>query len=323
MVGLWGPAILIFAAVSLGTVAIALVVQWAGELRQRRIAVGQLRDFGAAIAAGPSAVLREVQDAEAKWMKAITERIPQLRGLKGSLEQAAVQWTPQSFIMISVGLAMGAALVMAVVFPVLPAVLLVAAAAGSLPYFHIRRKVKRRLAALEEQLPEAIDLIGRAMRAGHPLSAGLKMASEETPEPLSGELRRVFEEQRFGMPFEDAILGMCDRVNLIDVRILVTAILVQRDVGGNLAEVLDKISYVIRQRFTIRRQLRVYTAQGRFSGIVLALLPVAVGTALFFINRPYMITLFFDPIARYFLILAVILQILGYFWIRKIVDIEI
>ncbi|HKC47538.1 MAG TPA: type II secretion system F family protein [Gemmatimonadales bacterium] len=323
MVGLWGPAILIFAAVSLGTVAIALVVQWAGELRQRRIAVGQLRDFGAAIAAGPSAVLREVQDAEAKWMKAITERIPQLRGLKGSLEQAAVQWTPQSFIMISVGLAMGAALVMAVVFPVLPAVLLAAAVAGSLPYFHIRRKVKRRLAALEEQLPEAIDLIGRAMRAGHPLSAGLKMASEETPEPLSGELRRVFEEQRFGMPFEDAILGMCDRVNLIDVRILVTAILVQRDVGGNLAEVLDKISYVIRQRFTIRRQLRVYTAQGRFSGIVLALLPIAVGSALFFINRPYMITLFFDPIARYFLILAVILQILGYFWIRKIVDIEI
>ena len=323
MVGLWGPAILIFAAVSLGTVAIALVVQWAGELRQRRIAVGQLRDFGAAIAAGPSAVLREVQDAEAKWMKAIGERIPQLRGLKGALEQAAVQWTPQSFIMISVGLAMGAALVMAVVFPVLPAVLLAAAAAGSLPYFHIRRKVKRRLAALEEQLPEAIDLIGRAMRAGHPLSAGLKMASEETPEPLSGELRRVFEEQRFGMPFEDAILGMCDRVNLIDVRILVTAILVQRDVGGNLAEVLDKISYVIRQRFTIRRQLRVYTAQGRFSGIVLALLPIAVGSALFFINRPYMITLFFDPIARYFLILAVILQILGYFWIRKIVDIEI
>ena len=112
-------------------------------------------------------------------------------------------------------------------------------------------------------------------------------------------------------------------VQLIDVRILVTAILVQRDVGGNLAEVLDKIAYVIRQRFTIRRQLRVYTAQGRFSGIVLALLPIAVGSALFFINKPYMITLFFDPIARYFLIMAVILQILGYFWIRKIVDIEI
>jgi tight adherence protein B len=321
--GLWGPAILVFAAVALGTVAVALVVQWAGELRQRRIAVGQLQDLSDAIVSGPAAVMRDAQRVEAKWMQAIARRIPQLKGLRSSLEQAALEWTPQSFIMISIGLAMGAALVMAVVFPVLPAVLLAAAAAGSIPFFRVRRKVKRRLAALEEQLPEAIDLIGRAMRAGHPLSAGLKMASEETPEPLAGELRRVFEEQRFGMPFEDAILGMCDRINLIDVRILVTAILVQRDVGGNLAEVLDKISYVVRQRFTIRRQLRVYTAQGRFSGIVLALLPVAVGSALFFINRPYMITLFFDPIARYFLILAVILQILGYFWIRKIVDIEI
>jgi len=324
MVGLWGPAILVFAAVALGTVAVALVIQWVGELRERRVAVGQLRDLGpAATLGGSSKVLRDAQSAQAKWMQAIAERVPQLKGLGGSLEQASLQWTPQSFVMISVGLALAAALVMAVVFPVLPAVLLAAATAGSLPYFHVRRRVKRRLAALEEQLPEAIDLIGRAMRAGHPLSAGLKMASEETPEPLAGELRRVFEEQRFGMPFEDAILGMCDRVNLIDVRILVTAILVQRDVGGNLAEVLDKISYVIRQRFTIRRQLRVYTAQGRFSGIVLALLPIAVGSALFFINRPYMITLFFDPIARYFLILAVILQILGYFWIRKIVDIEI
>jgi tight adherence protein B len=125
------------------------------------------------------------------------------------------------------------------------------------------------------------------------------------------------------MPFDEAVLGLTDRVALIDVRILVTAILVQRDVGGNLAEVLDKIAYVIRERFMIKRQLRVYTAQGRFSGIVLALLPLAVGTALFFINREYTLTLFLDPIARYFLVLAVILQILGYFWIRKIVDIEI
>ena len=322
--GLWGTASLVFAAVALGTVAVALGLQWAGELRQRRLAVRQLGDLSAgAVLGGADGVLRDAQTAEAKWMQAIAARIPQIRGLKPKFEQAAVSWTPQSFVVLSVGLALTAALVVAVLFPVLPAVLLAAAIVGALPWLHVRRRAKLRMAALEEQLPEAIDLIGRAMRAGHPLSAGLKMAGDETSEPLAGELRRVFEEQRFGMPFQEAILGLCDRVQLIDVRILVTAILVQRDVGGNLAEVLDKISYVIRQRFTIRRQLRVYTAQGRFSGIVLALLPIAVGSALFFINRPYMITLFFDPIARYFLILAVILQILGYFWIRKIVDIEI
>jgi len=321
---LWGAASLVFAAVALGTVAVALGWQWVGELRQRRLAVRQLSDLNAgAVLGGADGVLRETQAAEAKWMQAIAARIPQMRGLRPRLEQAALSWTPQSFLSLSVGLALAAALVVAVVFPVLPAVLVAAVVCGALPWLHVRRKAKLRMAALEEQLPEAIDLIGRAMRAGHPLSAGLKMAGDETSEPLSGELRRVFEEQRFGMPFEEAILGLCDRVQLIDVRILVTAILVQREVGGNLAEVLDKISYVIRQRFTIRRQLRVYTAQGRFSGIVLALLPIAVGSALFFNNRPYMITLFFDPIARYFLILAVILQILGYFWIRKIVDIEI
>lgn len=316
-----GPALLVFITVALGTVAAALAIQWALEFRQRRAVVRQLRDFAAA-ATAPSSSAALLPDAavQAKWLRAIAERVP---GLGQVLEQGGLTWTPQSFMVASLGLAMGAGLTMLIVFPVWPAVLLAAAAAGAVPYLYARRKRRRRLESFEEQLPEAIDLIGRAMRAGHPLSAGLKMASEESPEPLAGEFRRVFEEQRFGMPFEEAILGIADRVGLIDVRILVTAILVQREVGGNLAEVLDKIAYVIRQRFTIRRQLRVYTAQGRFSGIVLALLPVAVGSALFFINRDYMITLFFDPIARYFLVLAVILQVLGYFWIRKIVDIEI
>lgn len=318
-----GPAILIFVTVALGTVALALAVQWGFEFRQRRAVVRQLQDYAAAATATAPELLRDAPGAEAKWLQAIAARVPKVPGIGRVLEQGGLTWTPQSFAVLTFGLSLGAGLVMLVVFPVLPAVLIAAAGAGAIPYIYARRKQGQRLAAFEEQLPEAIDLIGRAMRAGHPLSAGLKMASEESSEPVAGEFRRVFEEQRFGMLFEEAILGLADRVQLIDVRILVTAILVQREVGGNLAEVLDKIAYVIRQRFTIRRQLRVYTAQGRFSGIVLALLPVAVGSALFFINRDYMLTLFFDPIARYFLVLAVILQILGFLWIRKIVDIEI
>ena len=318
------PAVLIFATVALGTVTVALVVQWAVELRQRRVVVRQLRDFTAVTpgAASP-ALLRDAAATEAQWLQAIASRLPQVRGLGRMLERAGVPMTTQSFLVVSLGLAAGAGLAMLLAFPIWPAVMLAAVVAGALPYLYVRRKANRRFAGFEEQLPEAIDLIGRAMRAGHPLSAGLKMVSEEAPEPIAGEFRRVFEEQRFGMPFEEAILGLADRVALIDVRILVTAILVQREVGGNLAEVLDKIAYVIRQRFTIRRQLLVYTAQGRFSGIVLSLLPIAVGSALFFINREYVMTLFLDPIARYFLILAVILQILGYLWIRKIIDIDI
>jgi len=166
-------------------------------------------------------------------------------------------------------------------------------------------------------------MLGRAIRAGHPLSAGLKMVSDEAAEPVAGEFRRTHEEHRFGLAFEDAMLAMADRVGIVDVRILVTAILIQREVGGNLAEVLDNLASVIRARFTIRRQLRVYTAQGRFSGYVLAVLPIAVGAAIYSLNPPYIKLLFTDPMGKLLVMLAVIFQIVGFLWIRKIVNIEI
>jgi tight adherence protein B len=204
-----------------------------------------------------------------------------------------------------------------------PAAILATIIGSALPYAVIKRKRNKRMFTFEEMLPEAIDLLGRAIRAGHPLSAGLKMVAEETTEPIQGEFQRTHEENRFGLPFDDALLAMADRVNIVDVRILVTAILIQREVGGNLAEVLDNLANVIRVRFTIRRQLRVYTAQGRFSGYVLAILPIAVGGAIYSLNPSYIRLLFTDPTGKFMLLTAVIFQIIGFLWIRKIVDIEI
>ncbi len=187
----------------------------------------------------------------------------------------------------------------------------------------MRRRRKKRLYAFEEQLPEAIDLLGRAIRAGHPLSAGLKMVADETPSRSPASSAAPSRSSGFGLPFEDALLAMADRVNLVDVRILVTAILIQREVGGNLAEVLDNLASVIRARFTIRRQLRVYTAQGRMSGYVLAVLPIAIGddhlhaessvheAALHRSGRQAMLRDGGD------------MQLIGFLWIRKIVNIEI
>src|SRR6185437_6284268 len=192
-----------------------------------------------------------------------------------------------------------------------------------LPYMVIRRQRSRRFYKFEEQLPDAIDMLGRAIRAGHPLSSGLKMVSDEAKDPVAGEFRRTHEEHRFGLAFEDAMLAMADRVRIIDVRILVTAILIQREVGGNLAEVLDNLATVIRARFTIRRQLKVYTAQGRFTGYTLAVLPIIVGLAIYFINPPYMRLLFTHPIGKLMVGIAAVMQIVGYIWIRRIVDIEI
>src|SRR5881396_2201180 len=262
-------------------------------------------------------------DPESRWLQSVAARVPQLRDLANLLGQAGIRWSARGYLLITLGSAVGLGFAAFMVLRLWAAALVAASAGACLPYLYLRRRKMRFIRTFEEQLPEAIDLLGRAIRAGHPLSAGLKMAADEAAEPVAGAFRRVFEEQRFGIPFEDVLMGLADRIDLVDVRILVTAILIQRDVGGNLAEVLDKISHTTRARFTIRRQVRVHTAQGRFSGYVLAVLPIAVGSAIFAINREYMLILFQDPLGHWLLWSGVMLQILGYLWIRRIVNIEI
>jgi len=228
-----------------------------------------------------------------------------------------------SFLMTMIGVSVGSGLAALVVSQKFLIAIPVAMLAAFIPYLWMRRRRTRRLYAFESELPEAIDLLGRAIRAGHPLSSGMKMVADETGEPISGEFRRTFEENRFGVPFEDAIQEMSDRVDIVDVRILVTAILIQREVGGNLAEVLDNLASVIRARFTIRRQLRVYTAQGRMSGYVLAALPIVVGTLIYLLNPEYGKLMFVHPLGRVLLGVAVVMQVIGFLWIRKIINIDI
>jgi tight adherence protein B len=321
----WAPGIVAFAAVMLGTLALALLWEGWGKARRRKDVVQQLRSFTAQ-GSGDGAsqtLIRSVKAVEARWLQPFAARVPQLRDLGNVLEQAGLRWSAQSYLLITLGVGMGLGLAAFLVLRLWAAARGAASGGACLPYLYVRRRKARFLRTFEEQLPEAIDLLARAMRAGHPLSAGLKMAADEAAEPVAGAFRRVFEEQRFGIPYEDALMGMADRIELVDVRILLTAILIQREVGGNLAEVLDKIAHTIRARFTIRRQVRVYTAQGRFSGYVLAVLPIAVGSAIFAINREYMLILFRDPVGHWLLWGAVVLQILGYLWIRRIVKIEI
>jgi tight adherence protein B len=191
------------------------------------------------------------------------------------------------------------------------------------PELHLRSRRTRRLRKFEEQFPEAVDLLGRAIRAGHPLSAGIRMVADEAPNPTASEFRQVFEEQRFGLPFEDALLGLADRNDLVDVRIFATAVLIQREVGGNLAEILDKIAKTVRSRFTVQRQLRVYTAQGRLSGYVLAALPIVLALTIFALDPDYARMLIDEMVGRYMVIAALVLQVIGFIWIRKVVDIEI
>jgi tight adherence protein B len=315
-------ALLVFIAVALGSVGLVLALEWLDARQRQRNVLAQLkkltdRPLGEAIG-----VLRRGADAP-RWMQALEARFPRLGDLSLILYQAGSDWTPGTFILVVVSAAaiLGFS-VLLISRSLIPATL--GAALGAwLPYLYIQRKRKKRMGAFEEGLPETIDLVGRAIRAGHPLSAGLKMVADEMHDPIAPEFRRCFEEQRFGVPFEDAMLGMADRVSIIDVRILVTAILIQREVGGNLAEVLDNLASVIRARFTIRRQLRTFTAQGRMTGYILAMLPLVLASIIYMLNRDYMSLLWTHPIGRFMLLTAIVMQFIGFLWIRKIIDIDI
>ena len=157
-----------------------------------------------------------------------------------------------------------------------------------LPFLVLKIKRTKRLRTFEEQFPEGLDLISRALKAGHAFATGLKMVADEMPEPVGPEFRKTFDEQNFGLPMKDALDNLSFRMPLLDVRFFATAVLIQRETGGNLSEILENLSHVVRERFKILRQVRVYTAHGRFTGYVLLALPAVLGIALSFINPDHM-----------------------------------
>jgi tight adherence protein B len=321
----WVPALVAFLAVALGTVSLVFLWEWLQENRRKRGMVDHLRALANEPIGGSgqgSSVFRSAV-MQSPWLRPIISRVPQLQDAEFLLQQAAVPWTLQTLFMLSIGLAIGLGSMILILSRSVPIGFAATIVGAMLPTMYVRRKRTKRMNAFEEFLPESIDLVGRALRAGHPLSAGFKMAADDGPEPVAGEFRRVFEEQRFGLPLQDSLLSLADRINLVDVRILVTAILIQREVGGNLAEILDNLSSVVRARFTIRRQIRVYTAQGRMTGYLLSALPIIIFSILYMLNPQYMSILFTDPIGKILVVVAITMQLLGFLWIRKIIKIEI
>jgi len=193
----------------------------------------------------------------------------------------------------------------------------------ALPFMFLKFKRTRRLRAFEEQFPEALDLIARALKAGHAFATGLKMAADELSEPVGPEFRKTFDEQNFGLPLKDALENLTLRIPILDVRFFATAVLIQRETGGNLSEILENLAHVVRERFKILRQVRVYTAHGRLTGYVLLALPAVLGIALSFINPDHMNMLFRERIGQILLMVAMGMQLAGYIWIKQVVKIEV
>jgi tight adherence protein B len=191
------------------------------------------------------------------------------------------------------------------------------------PYWYLRRAARKRVRKIEEQFPQAVDLIAASLRAGHAFTTGLLMVAEEIADPLGAEFRAMYDQQNYGKPLTDVLKEFAERVPLLDVRIFVTAVLTQRETGGNLAEVLDKLSALVRERFKVRRQVQVVSAHGRTTGWVLIALPPAVAGLLFLIAPTHIRTLVDDPLGLRLTLGAVFLQIAGTFAIRRIVSIEL
>ena len=191
------------------------------------------------------------------------------------------------------------------------------------PYGYASVRRTKRFEKFEELFPEAIDTLARAVRAGHAFTTALELISNEISEPIAGEFRQLYEEQKFGMPVRDALMNLTERVPLVDVKFFVTAVMLQRETGGNLAEILDNLSYVIRERFKIQRQVRVYTAQGRLTMALLMGMPPIIIVLMRVIEPDFIRPLFTDPIGHILLFAGIILQTMGYFVIRKIIRIQV
>lgn len=253
----------------------------------------------------------------------IEKLVARIGNFEHIFEQADTTLTISRFVIISAAAALGGLVVGGVLrvhFSLLP---LLAILMGMVPTAWLLFRRKRRLKAFAVQLPDALDLLSRALRAGQSLGAGFSMVSSEMGPPLGREFQRVFEEQNLGIPTEQSLRDLAERVPNLDLSFFATAVILQRQTGGDLAEILDKIGHLIRERFQIWGQVQALTGEGRLSGIVLMALPVALFFAVYYMNPEYVMTLFTDPMGKVMLAVAVVLQIIGALVIRKIVNIRV
>ena len=239
------------------------------------------------------------------------------------IEQSGVQTTPSAILLVTVILAGVVGFVTALFVSQPYAAPIVACIGAFLPIGFLMNRRTRRLNRFEEQFPEALDLLSRAVRAGHAFQTAMGMVADELSEPVGPEFKKAFDRQNFGLPLRDALNELSERIGNLDVRFFVTAVLIQRETGGNLAEILDNLAYVVRERFKIRRQVRVHTAHGRFTAWVLLSLPAALAVALTMINPDHMGLLFHEHMGQVMIMGAIVMQTIGYIWIRKVIKIEV
>jgi len=269
------------------------------------------------------AILRDEMLSEIPALDTLLRKSARVSSLQKLLSQADIQIRAGNFLMLSALSAIVLAVVV-ILWSKMPVLGWAGVLMGFfLPYAYATHLRTKRFDKFEELFPQAIDTLARAVRAGHAFTTALELIANEIAEPISGEFRKLFEEQKFGLPVRDALINLTERVPLVDVKFFITAVMLQRETGGNLAEILDNLSYVIRERFKILRQVRVYTAQGRLTMALLMGLPPLVVALMRIMNPSFVEPLFSDPIGHALLVIGITLQTIGYFVIRRIIQIQV
>jgi len=296
-----------------------------GFLRQRRLdlRLQELSQPPEPEAAGPAVLLKVQHEGPLPALDRAFGTTTRGSALGGWIEQSGVKASISGLLLVAMTCAVGVGLLLGALVRAPWGIALGGAVGLTLPFLVLRVKRARRLRAFEEQFPEALDLISRALKAGHAFATGLKMVADEMPEPVGPEFRKAFDEQNFGLPMKDALDNLTRRIPALDVRFFATAVLIQRETGGNLSEILDNLAHVVRERFKILRQVRVYTAHGRFTGYVLLALPAVLAIALSFINPEHMNLLFRERMGQMMLVGALAMQTIGFLWIKQVIKIEV
>ena len=243
--------------------------------------------------------------------------------LKRMLDQADLHITPSRLVMFSVMAGILALLAASVISISMPLIILSGIVAACLPFLHVWWKRKKRFAQFLELLPDALELMSRALSAGHAFSESLHMVAEEMPEPIAGEFRKTYEEQNLGLSLKLALESLMERMPLLDLRMCVTAVLIQKETGGNLSEILEKVAYTIRERFRIMGDLKTLTTSSRLSAWLLCGLPIFVAVAVTVMNPEYMAVLWKDPRGHRLIAAAITMQITGMLIVKKILNIKI
>jgi|Deesub1362A_J573_1020465.scaffolds.fasta_scaffold03108_6 tight adherence protein B len=321
---IWGVSALVFLAALclLAGVGALLLRQELARRQARRRRLAELAPSGPSQEQALQAMLRDRSLSSVPLLHRLLMRLPRVRHLRLFLHQAGNPCNLGTLVLMCAAAAAVGALAAGWQWGA-PAAAAGAVVAGGLPVVWVAWLRRRRLAAFDEQFPEAVDLIARSLRAGHSLGAALQMVAEEMEDPVAEEFARTFADYAYGKGMEDALAGLVERVGLPDLKFFVTAVILQREIGGNLTEVLDNIGHIVRERFRLLRQLKALSAEGRLSGLILTLAAPAMLGVLMLTSPGYINMLFTHPMGKFMLMAGAGFQLLGIIVIRRLVKLEV